>query len=88
METNIIEDTKSDVPCKWLMTSEEWKAYLRLVFIESIQSHIPSRCPECHTPLEIDDEQIYCPSCGLITQDSITYTAGIKHHLPHGLRLG
>ena len=88
METNIIEDTKSDVPDRWLMTSEEWDAYIRLVFIKSIQSHIPHKCPECHTILEVDDEQIYCPKCGLVTQDSTEFVSGIKYHLPHGLRLG
>lgn len=69
------------------MTSEELAQYMRLIFIESIQSHIPSRCPKCHTPLTVDDEQIYCPACGLVTQDGYDYSAGLKYHLPHGIKL-
>lgn len=72
----------------WLMTSEERKQYFRLQYILSIKSHIPNRCPKCKTILEVDDEQIYCPNCGLITQNSTEYAAGIHTKLPHGLRLG
>ena len=91
MSNSIIRSNENaeNIPTEiWLMTSEERKQYFRLQYILSIKSHIPNRCPKCKTILEVDDEQIYCPNCGLVTHDSITYTAGIKHHLPHGLRLG
>ena len=80
---------------EWLKTRAEkeeeanqLQKEMRLLYIKSIQSHIPSYCPECHNHLVIDDEQIYCPHCGLITQDSNRFIAGFKFHLPHGLRLG
>ena len=89
---NNIRDEKMS---NWLKTRAEKqeeenqrKKEMRLMYIKSIQSHIPSYCPECHTPLIIDDEQIYCPTCGLVTQDSTMFNNGIKFHLPHGLRLG
>lgn len=50
-------------------------------------SHIPRTCPDCEHELIVDEEQIYCPACGLITQDSTCYHAGRKFHLPHGLKL-
>ena len=59
----------------------------RLYYIKSIQAHVPNTCPECNNELIVDEEQIYCPNCGLITQDSYDYQAGIKYHLPHGLKL-
>lgn len=60
----------------------------RMIYIKGIQSHIPSECPECSHDLVIDDEQIFCPHCGLVTQDSSEFVSGMKYHLPHGLRLG
>ena len=60
----------------------------RLIYIRKLQAHIPSLCPECGTELEVDDEQIYCPKCGLITQDSYDFHAGQHFTLPHGIRLG
>lgn len=72
---------------EWLMTSEEWEKQTRLDYILSIQSHIPSRCPHCHNELTVDEEQIYCPHCGLVTQDSYPYQAGQHFKLPHGLKL-
>ena len=60
----------------------------RLLYIQKLQAHTPSVCPECTTELIVDDEQIYCPKCGLITQDSYDYHAGQHFHLPHGIRLG
>ena len=73
------------------MTTADWKKtkpQRRLIYIHSIQAHTPHVCPECQSELKTDDEQIYCPKCGLVTQDSIQYSAGHKYHLPHGLRLG
>lgn len=79
----------NDMPKKkdWLMTSEEWQRQTRLDFIRSIQSHIPKRCPHCNSILIVDEEQIYCPHCGLVTQDSYPYQAGQHFKLPHGLKL-
>lgn len=84
MSNSILED---EMPDKWL-EPENYKKNLRLNYIKSFQAHIPSKCPECETPLTVDDEEIYCPCCGLITQTSISFIAGVKYHLPHGLRLG
>ena len=53
-----------------------------------MHAKIPEECPECTTQLVVDDETIYCPECGLVTQTSIAYVAGQKIVLPHGLRLG
>ena len=90
MSNSIIRSNEKmeTIPDMWLMTSEEREKYFRLQYILSIKSHIPVRCPRCKTILEIDDEQIYCPHCGLITQNSTNYSAGMKTKLPHGLRLG
>lgn len=90
MSNSIIRSNENleNNPTKWDMTSEEWEQYLRLLYIKSIKSHIPINCPRCQTLLEVDNEQIYCPKCGLITQNSTEYTAGTKTKLPHGLRLG
>ena len=87
MTNSIVENT---MPQKkdWLLTSEEYETLIRLAFIESIQSHIPSYCPDCGEPLTIDDEEIYCPSCGLVTQGSYPYVAGLYFPFRHGLRLG
>lgn len=60
----------------------------RLFYIIKLQAKTPTQCPECNTELTVDDEQIYCSKCGLITQDSYNYIAGVKYNLPHGLRLG
>ena len=59
----------------------------RLYYIKSLQAHIPKTCPECNNELIVDEEQIYCPKCGLITQDSYNYQAGQHFKLPHGLKL-
>ena len=59
----------------------------RLLFIISIQANTPKTCPECEHELIVDNEQIYCPKCGLVTQDSYNYTAGTQYKLPHGLKL-
>ena len=80
------EDTQEDMPDRWL-EPEEYEKKARLLYILSLQSHIPHKCPECHTTLEVDDEQIYCPKCGLVTQDSNKYSAGLPYRLPHGLKL-
>lgn len=92
---NNIRENKMPSDDEWLKTyaekqeekqqkQREW----RLAYIQKMQSHIPNRCPECKNQLIIDEEQIYCPYCGLITQNSTMFNAGIKIHLPHGLRLG
>ena len=60
----------------------------RLIEIKRMMAHTPTTCPECGQDLIVDDEQIYCPKCGLITQDSTCYHAGQKFTLPHGIRLG
>ena len=60
----------------------------RLQYIISLQAKTPTKCPRCEQKLVIDDEEIYCPNCGIITETSIQYVAGQKFHLPHGLRLG
>lgn len=87
MTNSIVRSDKSeDMPDKWL-EPENHKQKIRLLYIKSIKSHTPSLCPHCHTILEVDEEQIYCPHCGLVTQDSYDYTAGTKYHLPHGLKL-
>ncbi len=78
MRDNIVsKDKMSD---RWL--------HPRMYYIMGLQSHIPNTCPECSHELKIDDEQIFCPKCGLVTQDSSEFIAGMKYHLPHGLRLG
>ena len=59
----------------------------RLTYIKKLQAKTPTECPHCHGDLTVDDEQIYCPTCGLVTQDSYNYVAGIQFHLPHGLKL-
>lgn len=59
----------------------------RLNYIKKLQAKTPHECPECNNELTVDDEQIYCPKCGLVTQDSYNYIAGIKYTLPHGLKL-
>ena len=87
MSNSILRGNKSeDMPDRWL-EPENWKQYMRLLEIQRMKSHIPHKCPECHTTLEVDEEQIYCPHCGLITQDSTCYHAGRKFTLPHGLKL-
>lgn len=60
----------------------------RLIYIKRLQAHTPTTCPECGNELTIDNEQIYCQCCGLVTQDSIQYQAGFHFKYPHGLRLG
>ena len=60
----------------------------RISYIKRMHAKIPEECPECTTQLVVDDETIYCPQCGLVTQTSIAYVAGHKFNLPHGLRLG
>lgn len=85
MTNSNIED-KTDMPDKWL-EPRKWEQYMRILYIESIQAHVPSKCPECHTLLEVDEEQIYCPKCGLVTQDSYDFAAGTKYVLPHGIKL-
>lgn len=77
---------KKDMPDQWL-EPEKYKTKLRLHYIKSIQSHIPTKCPHCNTILEVDEEQVYCPQCGLVTQDSYNYQAGQRFTLPHGLKL-
>ena len=79
-------DESEDMPNKWL-EPENHKQKIRLLYIQSIKSHIPTTCPHCKTTLETDEEQVYCPKCGLVTQDSYNYQAGRKYHLPHGLKL-
>ena len=72
----------------WLQTREDRLREQRLNYLKSLQAHIPVRCPHCRTHLITDEEQIYCPRCGLVTQDSYPYVAGEHFKLPHGLRLG
>lgn len=95
--TNSIIRERKQMPShnEWLKTRAEKdeeqrqrEIELRLLYIQKMLSHIPPYCPECHTHLIIDDEQISCPACGLVTQDSTYYNGGQKFHLPHGLRLG
>lgn len=85
MTNSNIED-KEDMPDRWL-TPRDWEKYMRLSYIKSIQSHIPNKCPDCQSILETDEDIIYCPHCGLITQSSTTYVAGLKYRLPHGIKL-
>lgn len=85
--TNSIVRGKEDMPDRWL-EPREWKICMRLLYIKSIQSHTPNYCPECGEPLTVDDEQVYCPKCGLVCLDSTEYTAGLKYNLPYGLKLG
>ena len=74
---------EDEVEDKFLLT----RAELRLLYIKSLQSHIPKSCPHCRCELVVDEEQIYCPSCGLVTQDSYNYQAGMHFTYPHGLKL-
>ena len=85
MTNSIIEDMKDK---EWLKTTAEKEAEYRLAFLKSFIKGLPHYCPECRNPLETDDEQIYCPNCGLICMDSTKYTAGMKYEPPHGLKLG
>lgn len=84
MSNSLVRGNNNSNDDEWLKT----RAEKRLIYILSIQSHIKPYCPECGAPLTVDDEQIYCNSCGLVTQDSTCFNAGIKVNLPHGLRLG
>ncbi len=79
--------TKSQYIIRADEMSQKW-TNPRLYFIKSIQAHTPNTCPECEHDLVIEDEQVYCPHCGLVTQDSIPYVAGFHIVYPHGLRLG
>lgn len=78
---------KMPEPDKWLCPRQH-KIWVRLCEIQKMQSHIPPYCPECGEPLTVDDEQVYCNHCGLVCMDSTEYTAGLKYHLPYGLKLG
>ena len=75
-----------DLPDQWL-EPENHQQVLRLLEIQKMKSHIPKKCPDCGELLIIDEEQIYCPKCGLVTQDSYNYQAGQHFTLPHGLKL-
>ena len=70
------------------MNTADWKHNPRLYYIKSIQAHTPNTCPDCGMELTTDHEQVYCTNGGLICLDSITYSAGRKHNLPYGLKLG
>jgi len=78
MTNSIIEDAMP----------RDYRKEQRIHYILRLHSHIPDTCPDCGEHLTVDDETIYCPNCGLVTQTSSNYTAGFKYHLPHGLRLG
>ena len=73
-------------PDRWL-EPEKYKKAVRLAYIKRMKSHIPNRCPNCKTPLTVEGEQIVCLKCGLVTQDSYDYDAGMKYRLPHGIKL-
>jgi len=82
----IIPEINLDEIDSWL-EPEDYRKALRLHYIKKMQSHIPRKCPKCGEELEVDEEQIICPNCGLITQDSYNYQAGQHFTLPHGLKL-
>ena len=59
----------------------------RIHYLKSIQAHTPKTCPFCAHTLTNDNQQIYCPQCGLVCQDSTQYVAGEKICLPYGLKI-
>ena len=63
--------------------SREW-INPRLYYLRRLIHPIPTTCPECDHTLTIDDDETYCPYCGLVTSTSIEYVAGIKINLPYG----
>lgn len=65
----------------------DWKTQKRLYYIKGIQAHTPNTCPFCAHELTVDDEQVYCPQCGLVCQDSTQYVAGTRICLPYGLKI-
>lgn len=83
MTNSIIEPMKND---EWLKTSDEKQKEQRLLFLKSFIKPCSHYCPDCHTELisNIDEDETYCPSCGLITSMSTEYVAGQKIDLPHG----
>ena len=87
MTNSIVRGKDENMPDRWLQP-REWKQYMRLLYIKNIQSYTPIYYPECGEDLEVDDEQVYCPQCGLVCMDSICYVAGFKYDLPYGLKLG
>lgn len=59
----------------------------RIHYLKSIQAHTPKTCPFCAHTLTNDNQQTYCPQCGLVCQDSTQYVAGEKICLPYGLKI-
>ena len=45
----------------------------RISFLKSITKPFPTLCPECEHEIVHDNEQIYCPECGLVCYDTIEY---------------
>lgn len=83
---SIIEDMNND---EWLKTTEERKKERRLAYLKTFIKPNSNICPECHGKLTatIDEDEIICTKCGLITSASIQYAAGQQIDLPYGLRL-
>ena len=79
--TNSYNNIEEEMP-------KHYRVRMRLHYIKQMQAHTPITCPDCGKTLTVDNEEIYCETCGLVTQASTEYTAGIKYTLPHGLRLG
>lgn len=69
----------------------EYARSLRKIYINKCLNHQPlNRCPECGGLIEYsteDEDEAYCTECGLVTSASSQYVAGVKIHLPYGIRL-
>ena len=72
------------------MIKEATKKWLnpRKYYLDSFINHESLKyCPECGAEIEYsseDEDEAYCTKCGLITQASYDYVAGIKIDLPYG----
>ena len=56
----------------------------RIRFLKTFIKPQSSTCPECDSELTVDDDEIYCPKCGLVTSASYDYVAGVKITFPYG----
>lgn len=75
---NIIRDTY------WDLTRDEIDKLIRLTYLLTFVRPIPNFCPECYTPLEYEEDEKYCPHCGLVTSTTVEYVAGQRISIPYG----
>ena len=74
MTNSIVRENRMD---------DEW-LNPRLYYLKKLIKPRPNYCPECNTTLEHDEDEIYCPKCGLVTSASIEYVAGFRIRFPYG----